>query len=158
MKLKRLTNKEIRLLNRSVNSFGIDFKKGKEIYSLVIDDKKAVLVKDQIFFFYYNNTLIPSLHTLIKYPSALSNMKRVVVDMGAVKFVVNGADIMRPGIVNFDDFSKNEPVVIVDVDNKLPLAIGLSIYNSDEIRNMTKGKVIKNLHFINDTIWNFKRN
>ena len=38
----------------------------------------------------------------------------VHVDMGAVKFVCNGARIMRPGITKFDTFKKDDIVIVKD--------------------------------------------
>jgi PUA domain protein len=34
--------------------------------------------------------------------------------MGAVKFVCNGAKIMRPGITKFDTFKKDDIVIVKD--------------------------------------------
>ena len=38
----------------------------------------------------------------------------VTIDRGALKFVCNGAKVMRPGIINFDSFKKGEIVVVKD--------------------------------------------
>ena len=47
-------------------------------------------------------TIVPFLGTV----QILSAFPSVVVDMGAIKFVCNGAKIMRPGIVNSTTFRK----------------------------------------------------
>ncbi len=55
--------------------------------------------------------LIPSL----KFDELINDLPKIVVDMGAVAHVVNGAQIMRPGIKQFgNDFAKGDLVVIVD--------------------------------------------
>ena len=36
----------------------------------------------------------------------LEKFPYVIVDMGAIKFVCKGANIMRPGITKFSDFEK----------------------------------------------------
>ena len=75
--------------------------------------------------------------------------------MGAVKFVTKGADIMRPGITEIEDgIQKDTFVTIIDQNNKKPLAIGKSLFNSEELRNTKEGKVIKNVHYVGDEIWN----
>ena len=38
----------------------------------------------------------------------------MTIDRGALKFVCNGAKVMRPGIINFDSFKKGEIVVVKD--------------------------------------------
>ena len=74
--------------------------------------------------------------------------------MGAVKFVINGADIMRPGITEIEDgINENDFIVIVDVNNQKSLAVGIALLNSEEMRSSTSGKVIKNIHYVGDEIW-----
>jgi len=86
------------------------------------------------------------------------NLKTIVVDMGAVRFVANGADIMRPGITKIDpQIKKGELVKIVDEKNNRALAVGKAMFNSAEMEKKTSGKVIKNLHTINDDIWKFEK-
>jgi Predicted RNA-binding protein (contains PUA domain) len=71
-------------------------------------------------------------------------LKKVVVDMGAVKFVANGADVMRPGIVSFDEnLAKDEIVLIVDERFGKSLAIGLALLSASELKATDKGKAIK---------------
>ena len=46
----------------------------------------------------------------------LSRPPKAVVDMGAVRHVYNGADIMAPGIVRFEGkFAKGAIVLVIDV-------------------------------------------
>ena len=74
--------------------------------------------------------------------------------MGAVRFVVNGADIMRPGIVEIQaGIEKDDFVAVVDKNNKKPLAVGIALYSSEEMRVMASGKVIKNIHYVGDELW-----
>lgn len=81
--------------------------------------------------------------------------KRISVDKNAIKFIVNGADVMIPGIVNVDlDIKINDYVIIIDDIYKKPLAIGYSLITRDEIINNNQGKAIKSLHHVGDEIWN----
>jgi PUA-domain protein len=85
----------------------------------------------------------------------ITKLPKAVVDMGAVKFVCNGADIMSPGIVRYEgDFQKGDVIVIVDVTHGKPLAIGETLYNSEDARKTKKGAAIKNLHYVGDKVWN----
>ena len=74
--------------------------------------------------------------------------------MPAIPFIIKGADIMRPGIKELDEFEKNEIIVIVDETHQKPLAIGISMFSRSEIKEMDKGKVIKNIHYVGDVTWN----
>jgi PUA domain protein len=81
----------------------------------------------------------------------------VIVDMGAVRFVTGGADVMRPGIVEIDEaISKGEYVVVKDERNRMPLAICIANHPGAEMRSMEKGKVLVNIHYVGDELWNIK--
>ncbi|MHA1149501.1 MAG: PUA domain-containing protein [Promethearchaeota archaeon] len=84
-------------------------------------------------------------------------LKTIVVDMGAIRFVTNKADIMRPGITQIDPtIKKGDIVQVVDETHNRALAVGKALYNAENMQKMTEGKVIKNLHTIKkDPVWNF---
>jgi PUA domain protein len=83
--------------------------------------------------------------------------RRVTVDAGAIPYVVNGADIMRPGIVAVtDDVKAGCPVQIVDERHGKPLAIGIALFNAPELRASTAGKMVKKFHHVGDEIWNME--
>lgn len=94
--------------------------------------------------------LLPSL----KFDKCVQSLPRVVVDMGAVAHVANGADIMRPGIRDIpSNFAKGDLLVVLDEKYGKPLALGLAEVESTEMKSMSKGKVIKNVHFVGDELW-----
>jgi len=145
---KTLSNKEIRELNEKISLYNFQFDKKDRVE---IADDIYVKIGSEVSFFKSGDLFFPALKFLLKNDIAI---KKITVDMGAVKFVVNGADIMRPGIVHIeDDIRKDDPVVILDVNNKKPLAIGKALFSSDEMRSLQSGKVIKNLHWVGDRIW-----
>ncbi len=87
------------------------------------------------------------------------DLKTVIVDMGAVRFVTNGADIMRPGITKINpNIKQNNIIRIADEKNNQTLAIGKAMYDAEKMEKMDKGKVIKNLHTIQDSVWKFAKN
>jgi PUA domain protein len=94
--------------------------------------------------------LFPSL----KFDELIQSLPRVVVDMGAVAHIANGAHLMRPGIRSFgDDFAKGELLVIVDEKFGKPIALGIADIDSASMKSMTKGKVIENVHYVGDEVW-----
>jgi PUA domain protein len=92
-------------------------------------------------------------------PTLISNkifrwIPKVIVDMGAVPHLCNGADIMAPGIVGFEgEFKEGDLVFIVDEKHKKPIAVGETLYNINAIKTISKGIVIRNTHFVGDKIW-----
>lgn len=83
----------------------------------------------------------------------LGQFPSVTVDMGAVKFVCNGAKVMRPGITKFDSFKKGGIVLVKDQVHGKVLASGLALEDSETAHSMEKGYVIENLHYISDEMW-----
>ena len=77
----------------------------------------------------------------------------MTVDMGAVKFVCNGAKVMRPGITNFDSFKKGDIIVVKDQTHGKVLAVGVALEDSEVAKAMAKGYVVENLHYITDKMW-----
>ena len=68
--------------------------------------------------------------------------------------IVSGADVMRPGIVEFDENIKKGDVVIVKEEGYgKPIAIGKALWDGEEFKTKEKGKCVKNLHYIGDKIW-----
>ena len=146
MKKTSLKSKDV---NKLLEKYNITINKK---YSVVLleDKYKLILVDGIPSFFYYDKELLPTLKYLQKH----SVLKKIIVDMGAVKFVINGADIMRPGIVEISEgINKNEFIVIVDQNNQKPLSIGIALFDSKEMEEIKSGKVIKNIHFVGDEIW-----
>ena len=80
---------------------------------------------------------------------------KIVVDMGAIPYVCNGADVMAPGLVRVEgEFGKGNLVLVVDEKYGKTLALGESLYDSESVRNTKQGVVVKNVHFVSDKIWN----
>ena len=78
----------------------------------------------------------------------------VTVDMGAVRFVTNGADVMAPGIVDAEKTIREDmPVWIRDEQHHKPLAIGVALMDGEEMINQSSGKAVRMIHFIGDSIW-----
>jgi len=110
-------------------------------------DKKPLLIASETWAF-------PSLRGLIEHPIP---ERRVVVDAGAVRFVANGADAMRPGIVSISpDIREGHPVQIVEERYGKPLAIGIALLDAADMERQEKGKSVKSVHYVGDDIWNLE--
>ncbi|HMK47592.1 MAG TPA: RNA-binding protein [Methanocella sp.] len=112
-----------------------------------------ILINGEPLLFSVEGVVFPTVRGAIK---LRPKKKRVVVDMGAVKFVAKGADIMSPGIVDVDATIRTGDLIIVcdEVHNK-PLAIGRAMVNADAMMG-NRGKAVKSLHYIGDRIWNLE--
>ncbi len=51
------------------------------------------------------------------------------------------------------EIEKESIVLILEEKHKKRIAIGKSIFDMEEMRNMKKGKVIENIHYVGDKYW-----
>ncbi|MBI3860035.1 MAG: hypothetical protein HY296_07370 [Thaumarchaeota archaeon] len=87
-------------------------------------------------------------------PDALKLFPSATVDEGAIRFLLNGADVMRPGVRSFDEWGGQGRLVVVKEEKKgRAIAVGTSTVSSDEARKMTKGSCLRNLHHVGDRYW-----
>jgi len=113
---------------------------------------KIYLVNGKPLFFKVGERVLP---TLLFQEFALRAPK-IVVDMGAVPYVCNGADVMAPGIRHVDgEFGEGDLVLVVDEKHGKPLALGESLYDSESARKTKQGVVVRTIHFVSDKVWNF---
>lgn len=80
--------------------------------------------------------------------------RHVTVDMGAVKFVYNGADVMAPGIVDADAaIAVGDFVWVRDERNLRALAVGEALMTGAEMGTSEKGKSVRSIHHVGDDLW-----
>ena len=150
------------------------FLKGKEARKLVaeIEDKLKVSRKifgktpkvevaefDGIKIFIFDSKPLVALYNDVVFPTlifdeSLKALPKVIVDMGAVPHICNGADVMAPGIVELEgEFCKGDLTAVLDERNRRVIAVGLALKGSEEIAGAKRGKVIRNLHYVGDKLW-----
>jgi len=88
--------------------------------------------------------------------NAYPPQRRVVtVDAGAVQFVSDGADVMRPGIVDADDaIAPGDLVTIVEETHGKALAVGRALEPGDDLVG-DSGKVVESVHHVGDDLYEF---
>lgn len=124
----------------------------EEITAVKENDIEVLLLNEIPAFIKYENTYIPTL-LLIKLKTK-DLIPKTTVDEGAVKHLINGADVMAPGITELDEFRKDEIVSVWEPKKETPIVIGKALTDSKTIKEVRKGKAIKNLHHVGDQTWN----
>ena len=124
------------------------------VESTETQDYRIFLINGKPLLASCKDTLLP---TLI-FAEALNRLPRIVVNMGAVSHICNGADVMAPGVVQIQGvFQTNEFLQIVDERHRKPLAIGTALFDSEHMKTLKQGRIVKNLHFVGDRLWKFLR-
>jgi len=136
-------------LEKISSQWKIELTKVKTLTIHEIDDDASLITGDDFSAIKLGETYIPFLSET----GLLERFPKIVVDMGAVKFVCNGATVMRPGIKNYSEFEKDQIVCVIEESRNKFLAIGRSLVSSKDMATMTKGEVVKNLHYVSDRFW-----
>jgi len=150
---QRLRRKEAQaIVERLKGQLGIEIAQAEEpIDRAEADSWQVILVKDKAIGFILGDRPFLTIRGLLALrPERLY----VTVDMGAVKFVYNGADIMAPGVVDADRAIRVGDLVWVrDEKNRQPLAVGEALLTGDEMIAAESGKAVKSIHHVGDNLW-----
>lgn len=151
----RMKRKTIRRLTDELgSSFGLKL----EWEDLPVDEATApsgrvFILNGDIVALDVDGKAAPSLRTLLR---RLSPKRFVTVDMGAVSFIYNGADVMAPGIKDAElTIQAGDAVYVRDIKNSKPLAVGVAIITGKEMALGGTGPAVKNRHHVGDRLWNF---
>ena len=151
-KRHRLKRKEIRRFSEDIsNQIGVPVFTEEDIVDLGTGpDFDAIYVNGKILAFIQEEKPFLTVRGLLEYGA---KKKFVTVDMGAVGFVANGADIMGPGIVDAEGgIQEGDYVWIRDENNLRPLAVGKALASgSDMVRK--EGKMVVSLIYVGDKLW-----
>lgn len=137
------------VISKISSEWNIELPKLKTLILHEIDDNTSLITSENFTVIKIDGMYIPFLSET----SLLERFPTVVVDAGAIKFVCNGANVMRPGIKKYTEFKKDDLVCIVEETHNKFLAVGKAMVSSDEMQNISKGEVVKNLHYISDKYW-----
>ncbi len=138
---------------------------GKEFSSLLegtryeictTDTGTNLILVDGAPVFLEKKTLFPTLKAFLNIDCRTLE-RHATVDMGAVPYVTNGADIMRPGVTDINEsVEPGDFLVVTEERHGRPLAIGEALYSGRNIKKMEQGKVIVNVHYVGDKMWNLE--
>jgi len=131
----------------------IDLPKQKNIKTHDVNEKGVIITGNGITAIKIGDDILPFLDDV----QILEKFPYVTVDMGAVKFVCKGANVMRPGITRFSDFESGEIVCVIEESQNKFLAVGKAEMSSKEVKDANRGEVIKNIHYISDDFWESKK-
>lgn len=150
MQRRRLRRKESKEISREVfENSGVSVE--GEMDELDFGEIKIILVDNEPLLLGYGGKHYLSVYGAIKLKP---EKYKITVDSGALKFIMNGADIMKPGIVFVDSRVREGDFVYVTVEGKeSAIAVGIALCDAEEMKG--KGKAVKNLHYLRDKVWDY---
>ncbi len=155
MSKKEIGSKLKKKLLRVIIAPGVSDSKIQELLHFIQineSDEKAYLLNrsKEVLFFKEDQKYVPSIQFLRN--NREIDLPVISVDQGAVKHVLNGADIFSQGITTVEkQFAKDAYILVKNPQNAI-ISVGKSLLNSEQMIG-TKGKAIINLHYLGDLIW-----
>ncbi len=152
-KRKRMRSKEIKAMSRDLEEIlGVPvFSEDDPVDLAESSEFNVVYVGADILGIIVDGKPFLTIRGILKYRP---ERRFVTVDMGAVPFVTNGADVMGPGITDADDgIEEGDIVWIRDIKNQVPLAVGVTMRSAADLKSKAGGKAIKTIHFVGDKLW-----
>ena len=150
MKSNLISKSETAKIFEELNTqWKMELPKQKNVRTHQIDEKRIIITGKGITAIKIGEDILPFLGNA----QILEKFPYVIVDMGAIKFVCKGANVMRPGITKFSDFEKGEIVCVIEESQHKFLAVGRAEIPSKQLGETKKGEVIKNMHYISDIFW-----
>ena len=157
LKIKKryfLKKKKVKEIKNDLGDYGSFINNKDTLEMLEAEDYDFILVNGEPYVIMINGKPYPTLKAALNMEL---DSKVVVVDMGAVRFVTKGADIMSPGIVAASEgVEAGDIVLIIDETHGKPLAIGVSLISGEEMVVNDSGKAVATKHYVGDDIWNFE--
>ncbi len=154
----RLSIREIRKLTQLIKQFfGVDFDRKASWEAVKIDREREIYIVNGLpAFIRIGEELYP---TVVCVERRMTLLPKVIVDMGAVPYIVNGADVMMPGVVRIEGSFKGGCIVAVS-DEKYGriLAVARSLISSDVASEISTGRGFKNIHHVGDVFWKIMKN
>jgi PUA-domain protein len=115
-------------------------------------DRDLVLVDGEPFVCYFDGEPFLTVRGANAHPP---EQHVVTVDAGAISFVSDGADVMRPGITEADsDIDSGDLVAIAEETHGKILAVGRAMTEGTEMTGES-GKVVESLHHVGDELYEF---
>jgi len=149
MKRHAIRKKEARRLLQEINTcLGCSVEGNLEMAEY--EGRKVILVDGRLEGIFIDEKPFLTVNGLKRWGAT---KKWVMVDDGAIKFIINGADVMAPGIIKADEGIAEGDIVWVKDKRNLPLAVGVALMNGREMEEAAKGKAVRNIHHMGDKLW-----
>jgi PUA domain protein len=142
----------VEMISKIESALGLSLNLGKSAQAQCAEpeDGAVFVTLEKFEFVHPDDSFFPFLGS----QDALALFPSAVVDEGAIRFMLNGADVMRPGIRKLDEWGDAGKMVVVREEKKgRAIAVGPSLVSSAEAQGMSKGGCIKNIHHVGDRYW-----
>jgi len=153
MKLRRtpIKRKEAKKIVEAAAAFHVQVAEAElelaEIMQLG-EDKLLLLDRNPALLMLRSGEIVPHARAV----GVLVRCPTIRVDERAVPHILNGADVMVPGIVAHDEFKAGEAVAVLTQSGRT-IGTGVALMGLEELASSGKGRAIHVVHTAGDEIW-----
>ncbi|MCZ7372678.1 MAG: RNA-binding protein [Candidatus Methanoperedens sp.] len=143
------------LMNDISEAFGdVSAFVNKKLEDVITDECEFIFVDGEPLLFKIEGKIFPTVRGALKLNPA---RRRVIVDPGAVKFLINGADVMGRGIAEADiTIKEGDLVIVIEKAHGKAVAIGRALVSGNEMVGKA-GKAVESIHYVGDELWTFEQ-
>lgn len=110
-----------------------------------------------LFFQHFDDALMPHLKLVHQYPDCFPVLQ---TDRGATRFMLQGAQLMCPGLTSagakmVDGLDKGTVVAVKGEGKENACLVGVMKMSSDEVGKINKGVAVETCHYLGDHLWRF---
>ncbi|KAI5189211.1 malignant T-cell-amplified sequence [Nematocida minor] len=160
-----LASTKNRLSNSTIKQIKAQFPVDLSLFFTKEDVFESIKTADKITYIFRNgvpvfradgDAYIPTVKCVHMAPEIL---KKVIVDKGAIKHLINGADVMAPGLLHstseYPLVSVGDLVAIYGYDKVSALGVGMVEMDNDQLEEQRTGVAIKMLSHLGDKIYSY---
>lgn len=119
-----------------------------------INNNNYILRNNMPIFIIVNNKYIPLVKTIHLLPDLLN---KVIIDSGAIKYLINGADLMAPGLLHststYPLVTVGEIVSVYGYGKKSALGVGVVLMDNVMVNEERNGVAVKMISCLGDKIY-----
>ncbi|MCZ7397058.1 MAG: RNA-binding protein [Candidatus Methanoperedens sp.] len=143
------------LMNDISEAFGdVSAFVNKKLEDVITDECEFIFVDGEPLLFKIEGKIFPTVRGALKLNPA---RRRVIVDPGAVKFLINGADVMGRGVAEADiTIKEGDLVIVIEKAHGKAVAIGRALVSGNEMVGKA-GKAVESIHYVGDELWTFEQ-
>lgn len=117
---------------------------------------------EPVFFQHFDGPIYPTLRTLHKYPSVLP---AVGIDRGAIRFLLQGAHMMCPGMTSKggylppadSELVAGTPVALHAEGKEHAVGIGILKLSTEEMKKVNKNIGVETITYLGDDLWQARK-
>jgi translation initiation factor 2D len=120
-----------------------------DIQQVIKSGGESIYGNDNPLVFEWEQKLVPTVY----FQWIHAGLPVITTPQLVVKRLLDGADLMVPGIIDYSEFQKDDIVCVCPAGMRTAVCVGVALMNSTDLETVQQGKAVKVLHWYGDALW-----